>query len=77
VDIAVAMARADQKAGGNRMITVLRGALVVASVAIPLAVIASIVIAGTGPFGLDLPRAAGALVALALVIGVGVAAVRG
>jgi hypothetical protein len=39
--------------------------------------IASTVLAGSGPFGVDLPEAAGALAALALVIGVSIAAVRG
>ena len=76
-DITVAMARADRKAGGNRAITVLRAALVVLSVALPLALIASVVVAGSGPFGVDLPKAAGALAALALVIGVSAAAIRG
>ena len=76
-DIAVAMARADRKAGGNRAVTVARGALVVLSVALPLALIASTVLARSGPLGLDLPKAAGALAALALVIGVSAAAIRG
>jgi hypothetical protein len=76
-DITVAMARADRKAGGNRAVTVARGALVVLSVALPLALIASTVLAGTGPLGVDLPKAAGALAALALVIGVSIAAIRG
>ncbi len=76
-DITVAMARADRKAGGNRAVTVARGALVVVSVALPLALIASTVLAHSGPFGVDLPKAAGALAALALVIGVSVAAIRG
>jgi hypothetical protein len=75
-DIAVAMTRADRRAGGNRAVTFARGALVVLSVALPLALIASILIQGTGPFGVDLPRAAGALAALALVLGVSSAAVR-
>jgi hypothetical protein len=74
--IAVAMARADRKAGGNRAVSVARGTLVVLSVALPLALVASAVL-GHGPLGLDLPRAAGALAALALVIGVSIAAVRG
>jgi hypothetical protein len=76
-DIAVAMARADRKAGGNRAVTFARGALVVASVALPLALIASTVLAGSGPLGVQLPEAAAALVALALVIGVSAAAIRG
>ena len=77
VDIAVAMARADRKAGGNRAVSIARGALVVLSVALPLALIASTVVAHSGPFGVDLPKAAGALAALALVIGVSAAAIRG
>ena len=77
VDIAVAMARADRKAGGNRAVSLARGALVVLSVALPLALIASTVVAHSGPFGVDLPKAAGALAALALVIGVSAAAIRG
>jgi hypothetical protein len=76
-DITVAMARADRKAGGNRAVTVARGALVVLSVALPLALIASTVLAGSGPFGVHVPEAAGALAALALVIGVSAAAIRG
>lgn len=76
-NIAVAMARADRRAGGNRAVSVARGALVVLSIALPLALIASTVLAGGGPFGLDLPKAAGALAALALVIGVSIAAIRG
>ena len=76
-DITVAMARADRKAGGNRAVSVARGALVVVSVALPLALIASTVVSHSGPFGVDLPKAAGALAALALVIGVSVAAIRG
>jgi hypothetical protein len=76
-DNAVAIARADRKAGGNRAVSFARGALVVLSVALPLALIASTVVARTGPLGLDLPKAAGALAALALVIGVSIAAVRG
>lgn len=55
----------------------MRGALVVVSVALPLALIASTVLAGSGPLGVHLPQAAGALAALALVIGVSVAAIRG
>jgi hypothetical protein len=76
-DIAVAMARADRRARGNRAVSVARAALVVASVALPLALIASTVLAGSGPFGIKLPEAAGAIAALALVIGVSVAAIRG
>jgi hypothetical protein len=76
-EIGVAMARADRRAGGTRAVTVVRGALVALSVAFPLALIASTVIAGAGPFGIDVPKAVGALAALALVIGVTVAAMRG
>ena len=76
-DITVAMARADRKAGGNRAVTVARGAVVVLSVALPLALIASTVLAGSGPFGVHVPEAAGELAALALVIGVSAAAIRG
>ncbi len=76
-DIAIAMARADRKDGGNKAITFARGAVVVLSVALPLALIASTVLAGSGPFGVQLPEAAAALAALALVIGVSAAAIRG
>lgn len=76
-DNALAIARADRKAGGNRAVTVVRGALVVLSVALPLALIASAVLAGSGPLGLDLPKSVGALAALALVIAVSIAAIRG
>ena len=47
------------------------------SLAIPLAFIAATVLGGKGPFGVNVPQAAGALVALALVIGVSIAALRG
>jgi hypothetical protein len=77
VDIASAMAHADRKTGGNRAVSLARGALVVLSVALPLALIASTLIEHSGPFGVDLPKAAGALAALALVIGVSIAAIRG
>ena len=76
-DAAVAMAGADRSAGGNRAVSFARGALVVASVAIPLALIASTIVGGTGPLGVNVPEEIAALVALALVIGVSVAAVRG
>ena len=76
-DIATAIASADRKAGGNRALTVARGALVVLSLAIPLAFIAATVVGGKGPLGVNVPEAAGALVALALVIGVSIAALRG
>jgi hypothetical protein len=76
-DAAVAVASADRNAGGNRAVSFARGALVVVSVAIPLALIASTVVGGTGPLGVNVPEELAALVALALVIGVSVAAVRG
>ena len=73
----IAIATADRKAGGNRALTVARGALVVLSVAIPLAFIAGAVANGKGPLGVNVPDAVGALIALALVIGVSIAALRG
>ena len=76
-DIAVAIATADREAGGSLVLTVARGALVLVSLAIPLALIAATVAGGKGPFGVTVPQAAGALIALALVMGVGIAAVRG
>jgi hypothetical protein len=76
-DAAVAMASADRNAGGNRAVSFARGALVLVSVAIPLALIASTVLGGKGPVGVNLPQEIAALVALALVIGVSVVAVRG
>ena len=75
--IAASMARADRKAGGNKTVSVVRGALVVLSIALPLALIASTALAGSGPLGVHFPQAAGVLAALALVIGVSVAAIRG
>jgi hypothetical protein len=76
-DAAVAMASADRKAGGNRAVSIARGALVVVSVAIPLALIASTLVNGAGPLGVNVPEELAALVALALVIGVSAAAIRG
>jgi hypothetical protein len=76
-DIAIAIATADRRAGGNRLLTVARGALVVLSLAIPLAFIAATVAGGKGPLGVNVPEAVGALAALALVIGVSIAALRG
>ena len=76
-DIAIAMATADRKAGSNRALTIARGALVVLSLAIPLVFIAGAVANGTGPLGVNVPDAVGALVALALVIGVSIGALRG
>jgi hypothetical protein len=76
-DAAVAMASADRKAGGNRAVSFARGALVVISVAIPLALIASTLVNGAGPLGVNVPEELAALVALALVIAVSLAAIRG
>jgi hypothetical protein len=76
-DIATAIATADRGAGGSRALSVARAALVVLSLALPLALIAATVLNGHGPLGVNLPQAAGALLALALVIGVTVAAMRG
>jgi hypothetical protein len=76
-DAAVAIASADHDAGGNRAVSFARGALVVISVAIPLALIASTLVGGSGPLGVNVPEELAALVALALVIGVSVAAIRG
>ena len=76
-DIAIAMASADRKARGNRALTVARGALVMLSVAIPLAFIVATVAGGKGPLGVNVPEAVGAVIALALIIGVSTAAVRG
>jgi hypothetical protein len=76
-DNVLAISRADHKAGGSKAITVVRGVLVVLSVALPLALIASTVMAGGGPLHLDIPRSVGALAALSLVIAVSIAAIRG
>ena len=76
-DIAIAITSADRKAGGNKALTVARGALVLLSLAIPLAFIVATVAGGKGPLGVNVPQAAGALIALALVIGVSIAALRG
>jgi hypothetical protein len=76
-DIAIAMATADRKAGGHLALSVARGALVVLSVAIPVVFIAGAVANGKGPLGVNVPDALGALIALALVIGVSIAALRG
>jgi hypothetical protein len=76
-DAAVAIASADRKAGGSRAVSFARGALVVVSVAIPLALIASTLVGGKGPLGVNVPEEIAALVGLAVVIGVSVAAVRG
>jgi hypothetical protein len=64
-------------AGGNRAVRFARGALVTVSVAIPLALIVSTVVGGTGLLGVNVPEEIAALVDLALVTGVSVAAVRG
>ena len=76
-DIAIQMARADRKTGQNRALTVARGALDVLSIALPVALIVGTIANGRGPLGVDVPQAAGALAAVALVIGVAVAALRG
>jgi hypothetical protein len=49
----------------------------VLSLAIPFAFIIATIANGSGPLGVDVPTAAGARAALALVIGVTVAALRG
>jgi hypothetical protein len=66
----IATAIADRTAGGNRALTVARGALVVLSVAVPLAFIVATVANGKGPLGVNVPEAVGAVITLALVIGV-------
>jgi hypothetical protein len=76
-DAAVAIASADRNTGGNRAVSIARGALIVVSVAIPLGLIASTLVGGTGPLGVNVPEELAALVALALVIGVSAVAVRG
>src|SRR4051794_2458447 len=76
-DAAGAKARADRTAPGNRAINFARGALVAVSIVLPLALVGSAVLGGHGPFGVNVPESAGALVALALVLGVSIAAVRG
>ena len=58
------------------MINFVRGAIVALSVILPLLLVGSAVLGGKGPFGVNVPEATGALVALALVIGVSIAAVR-
>ena len=73
---ASAKERADRTAPGNRAINFVRGAIVALSVILPLLLVGSAVLAGKGPFGVNVPEATGALVALALVIGVSIAAVR-
>jgi hypothetical protein len=75
-DIATAMAAADRKTSGNRALTISRSVLVVLSVAIPLAFIVATLAGGKGPLGVNVPEAIGAIIALALVIGVSAAAVR-
>lgn len=76
-DLGTAIARADRKAGGNRAVTAARAALVVLSVAIPLALVASTLLKHNGPLGVNLPESVAALVALAIVIGVSAVALRG
>jgi hypothetical protein len=67
----------EDRAAGNRAFTVARGTLVALSLAIPLGLIGATVLNGTGPLGFNVSEVAGALIALGLVLGVGVAAVRG
>jgi hypothetical protein len=69
-DAGAAIASADRRAAGNRAVSFTRGALVVVSVAIPLALIASTLVGGSGPLGVTVPEEIAALLALALVIGV-------
>jgi hypothetical protein len=76
-DIAVAMARADRRAGTNKAVTFARGAIVAVSIALPLALIASTLLAGGGPLGVNVTDTAAAVAALALVLGVSAAAIRG
>ena len=76
-DVQAAIARADREAGGNRMVNLARGVLVFISLALPLALIIGTIGNGKGPLGLAVPTEIGALAAVALVIGVTVAAVRG
>jgi hypothetical protein len=76
-DAAVASARAAAREEEHRARTLLRATLLVLSIALPLAFLAGSMLHGHGPLGIDVPRAVGALVALALVIAVAVAASRG
>lgn len=69
--------RADRKSGGHRALDVARGTLVVLSVAVPLFFVGAAIANGKGPLGITVPDTAAAVVALALVIGVSVAALRG
>ena len=76
-DVDTTIARADRKAGGNRVVNVMRAALVFLSVALPMALIIGTIGKGKGPLGIPVSAEVGALAAVALVIGVTVAAVRG
>lgn len=76
-DLDAAIASADRKAGGNRAVTAGRAALVVLSVAIPLALVASTLLKHNGPLGVNVPESFAALIALAVVIGVSAVALRG
>jgi hypothetical protein len=76
-DIALKMATADRKSGGNRLINVARAGIVVLSVAIPLALIGSTLLKNNGPLGIQISTAGAALLALTLVISMSVLAVRG
>jgi hypothetical protein len=66
-----------QPVPGNRAINFVRGAIVALSVILPLLLVGSAVLAGKGPLGVNVPEATGALVALALVIGVSIKAAAG
>jgi hypothetical protein len=76
-DADIATAQSDRAGESNRAFALARGALVLLSLAIPLALIGATVLNGTGPFGLNVPEVIGAVIALGLVLGVSVAAVRG
>src|SRR5256714_1489942 len=67
-DLAFAIATPDLKAGGNRAVTAARAAVVLLSVAIPLALVASTLLKHNGPLGINLPESLAALIALAVVI---------
>lgn len=58
------------------MLNITRGALVAIAVAIPIALISSAVLNGTGPLGAKVPAIVGAFVGLALLLAVGAAAAR-
>jgi len=70
-------AAAPARRSGHRALDVARAAIVVLSVAIPLAFVGAAIANGKGPLGIQVPTAAAAIVGLGLVIGVSVAALRG